>query len=77
MESQNTNVFLTGSLLSLGQSCSSVKTGDQTASDLRIEGTRMTSLFDFEYSFDPCDDLMGGRIGWFIKVDIRVIKVLL
>jgi hypothetical protein len=70
MHSQNTNVFLTGSLLGLGQSCSPVEASDQTASDLGIQGTRVTSLLDLENSLDPGDDFMGRGICWFVEVDI-------
>jgi len=32
----------------------------------------MTCFVNLEDSFDPSDNLMGRRVGWFIKVDDSV-----
>jgi len=46
VESDNSNVFLSCTLLSLYESSSSIKTDNKTSSDLGIEGSAMSCFFD-------------------------------
>ena len=69
VESDDTDVFLSCSLLGLDESGGSVDTDDQTSSDLGIEGTGMTSLLASEDSLHPGDDFVGRRVGGLVEVD--------
>jgi hypothetical protein len=69
VESDDTDVFLSCTLLGFDESGGSVDTDDQTSSDLGVEGTRVTSLFASEDSLHPGDDLVGRRVGGLVEVD--------
>ena len=75
MQLDHGNVLFTSALLGLHQSCSVVDAHDEAASDLWIEGTRVTSLVHLEDLLDPGDNLMGGWVGWLVKVDDTVVFV--
>jgi len=50
-----------------------VKARNKAASDLRIEGTRVTSLVTLEDLLDPRNDLMRGRVARLVKVNNTVL----
>jgi len=77
MESTDTDVFFTGTLLGLDESGGTVDAHNQTTSDLWIQSTRMTSLLNFKNFLDPGHDLMRRWIGRFVEVDETIFKVFL
>ena len=68
MKLEDADVLFTSTLLRLDKSCGSADADDETASDLGIESTRVTSLLDLENSLDPSDNLVRGRIRWLVNV---------
>lgn len=50
-----------------------VDASNEATSDLGVEGTRVTSLVDLENLLNPGNDLVGGGVGWLIKVDHTVV----
>ena len=58
MKLEDADVLFTSTLLRLDKSCGSADADDETASDLGIESTRVTSLLDLENSLDPSDNLV-------------------
>ena len=69
MESDDSNVFLSGALLRLDQSGGSIDTYNQTSSNFGIQCTTVTSLLHPQHALDPSDNFMTGRVRWFVEVD--------
>ena len=69
VESDDTDVFLSCTLLGFDESGGSVDTDDQASSDLGIEGTGVTSLLTSKDSLHPGDDFVGRRVGGLVEVD--------
>lgn len=59
VEAKDANVLLTSTLLGLDQTSGTVDTDDQTSSNLGIESTTVTSLFDTKDTTNPSDDFVG------------------
>jgi hypothetical protein len=55
--------------LGLDESGGTVDTHDQTPSDLRVKGTRVTSLLHAEDALQPSDDFVRGRVRGLVEVD--------
>jgi hypothetical protein len=72
METCDGNVLLTCSLLALDETRSTLDANDQTSSNLGIQRSTVSSLFDLQDSFYPGDDLVGGRICGFVEIDNTV-----
>ena len=68
MKLEDADVLFTSTLLRLDKSCGSADADDETASDLGIESTRVTSLLDLENSLDPSDNFVRRRIRWLVNV---------
>ena len=68
MKLEDADVLFTSTLLRLDKSCGSADADDETASDLGIESSRVTSLLDLENSLDPSDNFVRGRIRWLVNV---------
>jgi hypothetical protein len=69
VQSNDTDVLLTGSLLGLDQTRSAVNADNQTSSNLWIEGTTVTSLLNSEHALDPSNDFVRGWVGGLVKVN--------
>jgi hypothetical protein len=69
METDNANVLLSGTLLGLDETGSTINTDNQAASDLGIEGTGVASLLNTEHALEPGDNLVGRGVGGLVKVD--------
>jgi len=69
MESDNADVLLTSTLLGLNQTGGSVNTDNQTAGNLRIEGTTVTSLLNTEDTLDPSNNFVTTGVGRLVEVD--------
>ena len=73
MESNDADVFFTGTLLGLDKSCGIVDASDKAASNFWIEGTTMPGLFHLQDSLDPSDNLVRTWIRWLVKVDHTIL----
>lgn len=73
MELDHGDVLFTSRLLSLDETGCVVDAGDETASDLGVEGAGVPCLFNLQNLLDPGNDLMGRGVGWLIKVDDTVV----
>ena len=73
MELYHGNVLFTGTLLGLDQSGGVVDADNKAASDLGVQSSRVASLLDLEDLLDPSDNLMGGWVRWFVKVDNSIV----
>jgi hypothetical protein len=62
VETDNADIFLSGTLLRFDESGGSVNTDDETASDFGVKGTRVTGLFATEDSAHPGDHFVGGWV---------------
>jgi len=69
VESDDTDVLLSGALLRLDETGRSVDTDNQASSDFRVERSRVTSLLHAENSLEPSDDFVRGRVGRLVEVD--------
>ena len=69
MESDDTDILFTSTLLGLDETCRTVNADNETTSDLGIEGTGVASSVSAEDSLHPCDDFVGGWVRGFVKVD--------
>jgi len=72
MELDDSDVLFTCGLLGLDEAGSVVDAGDEATGDLGVEGAGVTGLVDLENALDPCNDLVGGGVGWLVKVDDTV-----
>lgn len=58
VESDDTDILLTSTLLRLDKTSGAVNADDQTTSDLGVESTGVTSTLTTENALDPCDDFV-------------------
>lgn len=77
VQSDDTDILLTGTLLGLDQAGGAVDADNQTSSDLGIEGTGVTSTLATENALDPGDDFVRRRVGRLVEVDHTTGDVLL
>jgi len=73
MELDHSDVLLARRLLGLDQSRCVVDADDEASCDLGVEGARVASLIDVEDLLDPGDNLVGGWIRRFVKIDAAVV----
>jgi hypothetical protein len=69
VKTKDANVLLTSTLLGLDQTGGTIDTNDQTSSNLGIESTAVTSLFNTKDTTNPSDDFVGRRVGRLSKVE--------
>jgi len=77
VETNHSHVLLTSGLLGLDQTGGAVDADQQTAGDLGIEGTRVTSLLTLEDLLHPGHNLMGRRVDRLVQIDDAVQQMLL
>lgn len=58
VEADDGDVLLTGGLLALDETSSTIDTDDETASDLGIQGAAVAGSLDSQDALDPGDDLV-------------------
>lgn len=76
VQANDAHVFLACCLLRFGETSRSFETHDEHACYFWVEGARVASLFDFEYLFDPGDDLMRAGVRWLIEVNDTILEIL-
>ena len=76
VQTEDTDVGLTGVLLGLDEAGGAVDADDEGTSDLGVEGTGVASLLALEDALDPRDNLVGGGVGGLVKVDHTILHVL-
>lgn len=69
VESDDTDVLLSGSLLGLDKTSGSVDTDNQASGNLRVERSRVTGLLHAENTLEPGNNFVRGRVGGLVKVD--------
>ncbi|EEQ40930.1 centromere/microtubule binding protein CBF5 [Clavispora lusitaniae ATCC 42720] len=69
VQTHDTHVLFTGASSRFHQAGSSVHTNNQTSSDLRVQGTRVTGFFNTQDSLDPCNNLVRGWVRRLVQVD--------
>jgi hypothetical protein len=69
VQSQDSHIFFTRTLLTLHKSCSAIDTDDQTTRDLGIECAGVTSTVNTENALEPCDDFVRGGVRRLVEVD--------
>jgi len=69
VQTEDCNIFLSGTLLALHETGRAVNADNQASSDLGIESSRVTSALDTEHALKPCHDFVGGRVGGLVEVD--------
>ena len=72
VEADDGDVLLTGGLLALDGTSSTIDTDDETASDLGIQGAAVAGSLASQDALDPGDDLVGGGIGRLVEMDETV-----
>lgn len=77
MQSNNTHVFLSRTLLSFYQSSGSVQANNQAARHFRIQRTTMSCFFDSQNFFDPSHNFMGRWVRGFIQVNNTIFQIFL
>lgn len=65
---ENSDILFSRRLLRFCQSRCSVYADYETSRYFGIQSTRVTSFLDFQNSLDPCNDLMGRRVGRLVQV---------
>jgi hypothetical protein len=75
VQTNNSNVFLTGALLGLDQTSRSINANNKATSNSRIKSARVASLLDTEDFLHPSNNFVRRGIGRLIQVDNTVLKV--
>lgn len=75
VESYDSNVLLSGSLLGLDQARGAVDADDQTSCDFGIESTAVASLLDAEHALHPGDDFVGRGVRGLVELDGQIMLV--
>lgn len=76
VETGNADILLASALLRLDQARGTINTDDEVARDLRVQCSGMAGLLGAEEALDPSDDLVGRRVGGFVKVDDTIPEIL-
>jgi hypothetical protein len=75
VQTNNSNVFLTGALLGLDQTSRSINANNKATSNSRIKSARVASLLDTEDFLHPSNNFVRRGIGRLVQVDNTVLKV--
>lgn len=75
VEAGDADILLAGTLLGFDEAGGSVDADDEVAGDFGVEGTAVSGFFDTEDALDPCDNLVGGRVGGLVEVEDTVLEV--
>lgn len=80
VETNDTDVLFTSTLLSLHETSSTVKADDEASGDLRIESAGVAGLLHLSDAIEellhPRHDLVRGRVGRLIQINNTVLQVL-
>jgi hypothetical protein len=76
MQTNNTDVLFTGSLLGLDKSGGTVNADNQTTSNFGVKGSRVSSLLYSQDSSDPCDNFMTTGVCWLVEVNDSISDVI-
>jgi hypothetical protein len=77
VETDNSNILLSGTLLGLDKTSGAVNADNQATGNLGIKSTAVTCLLTSKNALDPSDNLVRGRVGRLIEVDDTRADVLL
>lgn len=69
----NSNVLLTGALLSFDQTSCVVDASDEATGNLWVKGATVTCLIDLKNFLYPCYNLVRAGVGWFVQIDNSVV----
>jgi hypothetical protein len=69
VQTEDCDIFLSGTLLALHEAGSAVDADNQTSSDLGIKSSGVTSALDTEHALQPCDDFVRGGVRGLVEVD--------
>ncbi len=69
MKPNDADVFFTGTLLGFDEPSCAIQADDQATSDLRIQSSAVSSLFDPKHALDPGHHLMRAWIARFVEID--------
>jgi hypothetical protein len=69
VQSDDTNILLTSTLLRLDQTSGAINADNQTSSDFGIEGAGVASTLTTQDALDPGDDFVRGGVGGLVEVD--------
>jgi hypothetical protein len=69
VQTEDCNIFLSGTLLALHETGCAVDADNQTSSDLGIESAGVTSALNTEHALEPGDDFVRGRVRGLVEVD--------
>lgn len=69
VEANNSNIFLSGTLLGLDETSSAVNANNQTTRNLGVERSTVAGLLASQNTFYPSDNFVTGGVGGFVEIN--------